>query len=253
VPQIPAGRIYIEPFGGAASILLRRPPSPIEVYNDLEPGIADLMLLARDHAAKLVARLSAIEFYDRRSGERAFEFYKTMRDDKAAFATLSNIDRAVATYVVLRMSRSGMGTAFAWSERKRGGEPGDLHSWKTGLENVWAVSARLQGVEILNTTAIEVLDRYSSPKSTAYCDPPYPHRTRVSRDAYSCEMSTADHVALAKALHRFKGKVVLSGRPCKLYDRRLYSDWRRIEKTVANNSSQAKSKPRTREVLWMNF
>jgi hypothetical protein len=64
-------------------------------------------------------------------------------------------------------------------------------------------------------------------------------------------MGPDEHVQLARALHRIKGKAIVSGYASALYDRELYYDWHREEKRT-HIMSQGGSK-RATEVLWMNF
>ena len=47
ISLMPTHRVYVEPFGGAASILLRKPRSRIEVYNDLDEEIVELSASCR--------------------------------------------------------------------------------------------------------------------------------------------------------------------------------------------------------------
>jgi DNA adenine methylase len=42
LPYFPPHRVYVEPFGGGASVLLAKPRSDVEVYNDLDPRIVNL-------------------------------------------------------------------------------------------------------------------------------------------------------------------------------------------------------------------
>ena len=47
-PQFPTHETYVEPFGGGASILLNKPPAPVEVYNDKNPRITRLFRVIRN-------------------------------------------------------------------------------------------------------------------------------------------------------------------------------------------------------------
>ena len=40
IKNLPQHRLYCEPFGGAAAVLLRKPPSEKEVYNDLDGNLS---------------------------------------------------------------------------------------------------------------------------------------------------------------------------------------------------------------------
>jgi DNA adenine methylase len=42
ISHMPAHRVYVEPFGGAASVLLRKPRSKVEVYNDADEEIVGI-------------------------------------------------------------------------------------------------------------------------------------------------------------------------------------------------------------------
>jgi DNA adenine methylase len=162
------------------------------------------------------------------------------------------LQAAVRFIVRTRMSRGGLGRNFAWSDRLRGGRPGDVNAWETfKARGLRRVARRLQGVELLCADAVEMIRDHDGPDTLFYLDPPYVHSTRTAPDAYAFEMGDDRHRRLIEAVLSLKGMVAISGYANRLYEQAL-GDWDRAEFDMPNHAGQTRQKQRRVEVLWMN-
>lgn len=237
---------YIEPFIGGGSVLFNKNRcvgNRIEALNDLHLGLVQIYRALRDEPKHFINRLKRTRYTDR-------VFKRELRKQELQFPDY--MDQAVNEFIVRRMSRGGLKKAFAWSNRLRGGQPGDLNAWKTILEQLPSMAKRIEDASIFNKSGDQVIRAFNDEQCLCYCDPPYLHDTRISKQTYDNEMTTDDHIALAEALKAFKGKALISGYSSILY-KRLYADWRCVKKKIANHSSQQKTKQYKTECLWMNY
>lgn len=233
---------YVEPYMGAASVFLNKIPSvEMEILNDLDLGAVQIFRSLRDESKAFIARIKRTK-YTEATFNRALK-----RKDLEDY-----LDYGINEFIIRRMSRGGLKQAFAWSDRKRGGQPGDVNAWKTITDQLPEISTRLQNAYILNRPAIEVIKAFSDPNTLVYADPPYLPDTRTAPNAYELELSMEQHEELGQVLNSFKGKAVISGYPSALY-KRMYKNWKCIQKKVANHSSQAKKKPIKTECIWINY
>ena len=70
----PPHRTYVEVFGGAGSVLLKKPKSHTEVYNDIDEEVVNLFRVLRDKKqAEELIRLVKLTPLARAEYERAFE------------------------------------------------------------------------------------------------------------------------------------------------------------------------------------
>jgi DNA adenine methylase len=238
--HLPPHRIYVEPFGGAASILLRKPRSRIEVYNDMDEEIVTIFRVVQDPEScrSLMRRLRRTP-YARREFERAFQ---PSRD--AVIRAQRAITRAYQSFhheALFNLKK----TTFA-DARHRSGNHCKAHEWASYPRGLASICRRLRGVVIENRDAQEVIRAQDRPDTLFFVDPPYMPATR-SKAGYRCELDEAGHVALLECLCAVKGLVVLAGYPSERYDRTL-KGWRREERP---HHAAGSLRQRT-EVLWIN-
>jgi DNA adenine methylase len=62
VAHLPPHVCYVEPFGGAASVLLRKPPAPYEVYNDLDGEVVGFFRVLRERPDDLLHAIALTPF-----------------------------------------------------------------------------------------------------------------------------------------------------------------------------------------------
>lgn len=244
ISHFPQHRVYVEPFGGGGSVLMQKPRSYAEVYNDKWGTVVNVFRVLRDPvmAKKLEEQLRLTPF---------------ARDEFQITYTTDELDAVEWARRTILRSFAGFGSAatngeyatgFRANSNRSGTTP--AHDWVNYPAHVEAFTERLRGVVIENREAVEVMAQHDGPDTLHYVDPPYVHDTRnMARGnaAYACEMTDEDHERLAEVLNTAEGKVILSGYRSALYDR-LYPDWHMVERDAHADGAVDRT-----EVLWLNF
>lgn len=216
-------RHYCEPFGGGASVLLaKRPPGGVETYNDLDGALYDFFMTLVDDAAfgRFYSVVSLLPYSRQLYNEcRATWKQQTERHE-----------RVWRWYVVARQSfggrfEQGIGTVVTSADR---GMAGTTSRWLSALDLLPRIHERLQRVQIENLPALRVLERYDTPDTLFYLDPPYPADTRRG-GKYAHEMTLDDHAALVTALLRLQGRAMLSCYDHPVYAPLAEAGWQRID------------------------
>jgi DNA adenine methylase len=245
LPLMPNHSTYVEPFGGAAGVLLQKPRVYSEVYNDLDGDVVNFFSVLRDPEQ----RQQLIEACSLTPYARA-EF------DIAWDQSLDPVERARRIAIRAQM---GFGSAGA-SKGKTGFRIDSQREYGTA-QGIWALypsaiaiaGERMQGVLIENRPATEVMMQHDTIDTLHFVDPPYLHSVRVMQKSkagyYRHEMTDADHRELLEFLHALKGMVMVCGYPSPMYTE-LLKDWIRLEKTARISAGRGGA-TRT-EVVWMN-
>lgn len=244
--QFPPHRTYVEPYGGGASVLLRKPRSRAEVYNDLDQDVVNYFRVLRDpeQAARL-AELIELTPFARAEWAAAYEF------------TEEPVERArrllVRSFMGFGSCASRIDRTTGWRTGQRLESSSASRDWSTYAEAIPALSARMKAVSLECRPALEVLAGYDGPETLFYVDPPYVHaarspkRTRTApSNGYAHELDDADHSALLDVLLELRGYVVLSGYSHPLYDDRL-KGWARLVRDTHADGGRDRT-----EVLWLN-
>lgn len=235
ISHFPEHRVYVEPFGGAGSVLLRKPRAYAEIWNDLDGELNNLFEVVRNKGEALTRAVYLTPF--------------SRTDFKLSFMPTANkVEQARRTIVRSMMgfgsNSHAKNTGFRTNSNRSGTTP--AHDWANYPESMARTVERLRGVILENRDGIEVMAQHDSKDTLHYVDPPYVASTRGVGNDYRYEMTDLDHAKLSEFLHSVKGMVVLSGYDSPLY-RELYRGWRTVKRASLADGAQKRE-----ETLWFN-
>lgn len=238
---LPASRRFVEGFAGAATVLLNRPRAEEEILIEKNSDQATLLRVSRDQPEELADRLRPVRWSRLSFLDARFLLEEGAYDD--------DLERAALVYTVRIQSFGSLGRSFSFVFERH-----QQRSWDRRVRSVAAASRRLQGVQILEGNALDLLSNFDGPDTLVYLDPPYVRSSRSPATLYGrYEMTDEEHRDLCLVIRQFGGRVALSGYPNPIYDG-LLNDWSRVSRAVPVYAHRRRG-PRDRrtEVLWLNY
>jgi len=248
ISHFPPHQNYVEPCGGAASVLLQKPRSPLETYNDLDGNVVNFFRVLRDQSDELIRKIRLTPW-----ARAEYELSLEPCEDV--------VERARRFYVLSSMSINGS-TSPSTADWQHWRDWIDSHhkSPETQMGDInilYRVAHRFQRVQIECRDWAEVFMTYDHPNTLIYFDPPYMKQTRAQPERYRLEWTLPDHVAASDLLRDCTSYVVASGYACDLYaDLYEAHGWKRVDKEAQTNSGGKRIEslwlsPRTVEALQM--
>lgn len=241
IKTFPPHNCYVEPFGGAGSVLLQKNPAPHEVLNDLNGDVINFFRVLRTSTEDLV-RAIWLTPYSREE--------LTLARSPAAID--DPIERARRFYVRCWQSfGSGVGrtsTGWRYAKGDNNSDSSPIPVWNN-TQALWQTAERLKMVQIECDDALAVIKRFDTAGTLFYVDPPYVHSTRYNNSSskgYLFEMDDADHIKLSDLLHSVQGMVIVSGYPSELYER-LYAGWKQQSRSSLDVNGKAQT-----ETIWLS-
>lgn len=192
--ELPAHKIYVEPFAGPGDFFLGRRKAEKEIVNDKDERLIRIWRFLKGASDRDFRRLKAMNwtltkgrFGDVKASTPTTDlgwFYKV------AFMT----QHALMAQPVMRSPTFSAGSPNFSAL-------GKTLDWKTRLEDI---RERLQGVTILNEDYRKIFDRYGSRKDALFfIDPPYPSTVQYYKEA------SVDFADLGRRTKNLAGKWVV--------------------------------------------
>lgn len=190
--DIPTHTTYVEVFAGGAAMLLAREPSKAEVLNDINGELVRLYRCVQHHLDELV---------------RQFRWALTSREmfrwaQLQNVETLTDIQRAARFYYLQKLAFGGRATGQTFGIATA--QPPRLNLLRME-EDLSQAHLRLARVTIECLPWRECIERYDTPGTLFFLDPPY---WKVA--GYGVQFGREQYDGLAAAMRTMQGKAVLT-------------------------------------------
>jgi len=246
VRHFPKHRVYCEPFGGAASLLLAKDPSPVEIYNDINVYMVNFFTVLRDRSQELIGRLAF-------APAARLPYETILFQWKERGPPTDPLTQAYEWFILASQSFSGhLGTGWAHSRQGQSA----ARRWINAVDRLYAAAERLQLVQIESGPWEKVVKLYDGEDTLFYVDPPYVMTT----DPYpqTPKWTWQNYASLLRTLSQVKAKVALSTYPNQIHQTLIPTwKWDSLAVTKTSEGVTAANPIKTRqlatELLLMNF
>lgn len=197
ISLIPPHRAYVEVFGGAASVLLNKAPSEVEVLNDIDGELVNLFMVVRERPGEFIRYVASLP-YSRELYER------WQRAIKSKEPRGNKIERAARFYFLIRSSFYGH-VEKGWRFVVKTAEANRIYN---SIGEVEAIARRLQHVYIDHLDFRRCIRNWDREDTFFFLDPPYLDSTPYRRGLRPFTLK--DHTDLAATAHAIRGKWLLT-------------------------------------------
>ncbi len=235
--HLPDHECYVEPFGGGAAVLLNKPRSHVEVYNDADSTVATFFKVLRDRTDELIEWLQHTPY--------SREIHESLNAKLYGHDEPESELEAAGAFYYLRYTSfaGGRDKAFKITQKQPSGAWRRFErSYSDARESLEAFASRFDDVVIENGDYADIIDRYDSDETVFYCDPPY-----VGTEGYYA--GDFNHRRFVDRLHDVDGKWLVSytDLPPGL------EDYRVSEKTAHHSGGNSNGQNKVTERLVANF
>lgn len=248
-----ATRFY-DLFGGAANMILQKPPHKIEIYNDLDPDMCCLIRqLSRKETRDELMRFMLTLSYEEAFYNRSKQVLKAGKENSG----LTDLEYAASVWFILLTSMNGSKTKLTSKLDMSLTE----NQFRNRIFNKLEFLERLEGIQVTNRNALDIIREETDKKELAsttmyYLDSPY----YENNAGYDYDMKTSkEHREYCELLGHLGGYKMVSGYDNPVYQEILvekYGFHKYLVKEVANNMQiTIKDGPRDRkeEYVWLSY
>jgi len=188
----PEHTTYVEAFAGGAQVFFRKPPSKVEVLNDLDGELVNFYRVCQQHYDELIRYF--------RFMVRSREWFALLKSTDPR--TLTDVQRAARHMYLLKNSFGGLVRDPHYSIGITQLPSFNLERLPEIIEKT---HKRLMRVQIELLPYEQILKRFDQPTTLFYLDPPY-----YDRELYNYNLKPEDFATLAERLKPLQGKFLLS-------------------------------------------
>lgn len=195
ISHFPAHECYVEPFGGSAQVLIDKPESFQEVYNDKDGDIVQFFDVLRDQSDELVEWLELTPFSRGLHSRWANEYYDGERRDDP-------IERAGIFFYLRETQFTGKYKGISGFSTRKDRNRGKRYA--KSVQQLKEFAERFKSVTVENLDCERVIERYDGEDTFFYCDPPY------IEEGKALYPESVDHSDFIETLQKVEGEWAVS-------------------------------------------